>query len=83
MKHIFITASLLFITILSNAQGDAKAKAILDKVSANVKSLKALKANFSITITGAKTKPQTTITFGIRQYSQIMQYRHVSLYFIS
>jgi len=59
MKNIFITASLLFITILSNAQGDAKAKAILDKVSANVKSLKSLKANFSITITGAKTKAQT------------------------
>ena len=59
MKNIFITASLLFISIFSNAQGDAKAKAILDKVSANVKSLKSLKANFSITITGAKTKAQT------------------------
>jgi outer membrane lipoprotein carrier protein len=55
--------ALLFILISSfqiQAQGDAKAKAILDKVSAKVKSLKSLKANFSITITGAKGgKPQT------------------------
>jgi len=42
------------------AQGDPKAKAILDNVSKKVKALKALKANFTITITGAKNaKPQT------------------------
>lgn len=55
--------TILLVTIFSlqaNAQGDAKAKAILDQVSAKVKSLKSLKANFSITITGAKGgKPQT------------------------
>ena len=42
------------------AQGDPKAKAILDNVSKKVKALKSLKANFTITITGAKNaKPQT------------------------
>lgn len=61
MKHIITT--LIAFTLFSFsawAQGDAKAKGILDKVSANVKALKSLKANFSITISGAKgSKPQT------------------------
>ena len=55
---------LVFLSVISifsaNAQGDTKAKSILDAVSAKVKSLKTLKANFSITIAGAKgTKPQS------------------------
>lgn len=53
----------LFIAILLTSQvqaQDAKAKSVLDAVSAKVKSLKSLKANFSITITGAKgSKPQS------------------------
>lgn len=59
MKKILLVLFAISISVISNAQGDAKAKAILDKVSAKVKSLKSLKANFSITITGAKTKAQT------------------------
>lgn len=61
MKNILCALVLLsFVTNSVFAQGDAKAKGILDKVSANVKALKSLKANFSITINGAKgSKPQT------------------------
>lgn len=60
MKHLLITFLLITVTLCSQAQGDAKAKAVLDAVSAKVKSLKSLKANFSITITGAKgSKPQS------------------------
>jgi outer membrane lipoprotein-sorting protein len=60
MYKIITLLTFIFISLNSQAQGDAKAKVILDKVSAKVKSLKALKANFSITITGAKGgKPQT------------------------
>jgi len=55
-----MTCLLIIVTLSSQAQGDAKAKAVLDAVSAKVKSLKSLKANFSITITGAKgSKPQS------------------------
>lgn len=60
MKKIFIVCLLSILAIQSNAQGDAKAKSILDAVSAKVKTLKTLKAQFAITITGAKgSKPQT------------------------
>lgn len=60
MKHFLMTCLLIIVTLSSQAQGDAKAKAVLDAVSAKVKSLKSLKANFSITITGAKgSKPQS------------------------
>lgn len=54
---LFTVISLVSLTV--NAQGDAQAKAILDKVSAKVKALKSLKANFSITISSPKGKPQT------------------------
>ncbi|MBL7773322.1 MAG: outer membrane lipoprotein carrier protein LolA [Chitinophagaceae bacterium] len=54
---LFTLCTLLQLTV--SAQGDAQAKAILDKVSTKVKALKALKANFSITITSPKGKPQT------------------------
>lgn len=60
MKKILL--ALLWMTLSMNlmAQGDPKAKAILDNVSKKVKALKSLKANFTITITGAKNaKPQT------------------------
>jgi outer membrane lipoprotein-sorting protein len=57
-----ILFALVCMTLSMNlmAQGDPKAKAILDNVSKKVKALKSLKANFTITITGAKNaKPQT------------------------
>jgi outer membrane lipoprotein-sorting protein len=54
MRLITTTILFTFISILLFAQGDPKAKSILDNVSKKVKSLKSLKANFSITITGAK-----------------------------
>ncbi|MBP6456990.1 MAG: outer membrane lipoprotein carrier protein LolA [Chitinophagaceae bacterium] len=51
---------LLFLTLCffkaSFAQTDSKAKAILDKVSANLKSMQSMKANFTITISNPKTK---------------------------
>ncbi|HOZ51240.1 MAG TPA: outer membrane lipoprotein carrier protein LolA [Chitinophagaceae bacterium] len=60
MKSLILTCIAICIGFISNAQGDPKAKAILDAVSAKVKTLKTLKANFSITITGAKgAKPQS------------------------
>ncbi len=60
MKNFLSVLLLLLIAFTVNAQGDAKAKTVLDAVSAKVKSLKSLKANFSITISGAKgAKPQS------------------------
>jgi len=60
MKKILLAFIFLFSTIISYSQGDTKAKTILDNVSKKVKSLKSLKANFSITISGTKNaKPQT------------------------
>lgn len=61
MKNLILLTTTLFIFGLhAHAQNDKKAKAILDAVSTKVKSLKTLKANFSITIQGAKgSKPQT------------------------
>jgi outer membrane lipoprotein-sorting protein len=59
IKTIFALLLVCMINI-AHAQNDPKAKAILDNVSKKVKSLKSLKANFSITISGAKgAKPQT------------------------
>lgn len=59
MKHLFFVLISLMMINPVQAQ-DAKAKSVLDAVSAKVKSLKSLKANFSITITGAKgSKPQS------------------------
>ncbi|TXH53214.1 MAG: outer membrane lipoprotein carrier protein LolA [Bacteroidia bacterium] len=60
MKNILITSILTIFCFQVIAQGDPKAKAVLDNVSKKVKTLKTLKANFSITITGGKNaKPQT------------------------
>ena len=60
MKNLLLIIFLLSATFQSNAQNDPKAKAVLDAVSAKVKSLKSLKANFAITIAGAKgAKPQS------------------------
>ncbi len=60
MKHTTLLFLLTFIFNSTFAQNDPKAKEILDKVSAQVKTLKSLRAGFSITIAGAKgAKPQT------------------------
>ncbi|HMN33589.1 MAG: outer membrane lipoprotein carrier protein LolA [Chitinophagaceae bacterium] len=60
MKKIFLAFLLLFSAQIIFAQNDQTAKTILDDVSKKIKSLKSLKANFSITITGGKNqKPQT------------------------
>nr|MBP6314086.1 outer membrane lipoprotein carrier protein LolA [Chitinophagaceae bacterium] len=60
MTKIFFALLFVCMTTLVHAQNDPKAKVILDNVSKKVKALKSLKANFSITITGAKgAKPQT------------------------
>jgi len=50
------------ITSTASYSQDAKAKAVLDKVSSKVKSLKTLKANFSLTINDAKGKAKDTKT---------------------
>ena len=50
---LFVAASL--VSFSANAQ-DAKAKAILDKVSAKFKTMKSLKANFALTMNDAKGK---------------------------
>jgi len=60
MKNLLLIIVLLTAAFSSQAQNDPKAKAVLDAVSAKVKSLKSLKANFAITISGAKgAKPQS------------------------
>src|SRR5690606_20359232 len=60
MKKIFsalLIGLLTFtFTTVSHAQTDAKAKAILDKVSKKVRSFKALQANFSLSLSSANGK---------------------------
>lgn len=53
LSVLFVAASLLSFT--THAQ-DAKAKAILDKVSAKFKTMSSLKANFALTMNDAKGK---------------------------
>ncbi len=62
MKKILSLTMLALATIISTSTYavDAKAKAVLDKVSAKVKSAKSLKANFSLTINDAKGKARDT-----------------------
>ena len=57
MKKVFslLLAAITFISFQAQAQ-DAKAKAILDKVSAKFKTMSSLKANFALTINDAKGK---------------------------
>ena len=50
---VFILALSCF-GITAHAQNDPKAKAVLDGVSKKVKSLKSLKANFALNLTGGK-----------------------------
>lgn len=58
MKNIFLIAVLSLISFVGFAQGDAKAKAVLSKVSSNLKSLKSMKANFNISIKNKQGKSQ-------------------------
>lgn len=58
MKNLLLIAALSFISFSSFAQGDAKAKTILNKVSANLKVLKTMKANFKINIYNKNAKLQ-------------------------
>lgn len=60
MKKTLFSVLFTLLSVSLMAQGDPKAKAVLDNVSKKVKALKSLKANFSITISGGKnSKPQT------------------------
>ncbi len=60
MKKFLVALILIGTSVLAQAQNDPKAKAILDNASNKIKTLKSLKAGFSISISGAKgAKPQT------------------------
>ncbi len=58
MRNFLLLLALSLITTTGFAQGDAKAKTILNKVSANLKALKSMKANFKISIKNKKGKSQ-------------------------
>jgi len=62
MKKLISLTMLAAAVVLSTVSygQDAKAKAVLDKVSSKVKSLKSLKANFALTINDAKGKAKDT-----------------------
>jgi outer membrane lipoprotein-sorting protein len=60
MKYIYTLFVLFFTANITNAQVDVKAKTILNAVTAKVKSLSSLKANFLINIAGAKGKVNQT-----------------------
>ena len=55
MKKILVLTAVLF-SITAIAQKDPKAKAILDKVSANFKSLKSVEANYNLSVTNRAGK---------------------------
>lgn len=50
MKKIFFTATIILLTFFSQAQQDAKAKGILDEVSAKTRSFKSISADFSFSM---------------------------------
>ena len=50
MKKIFFTATIIFIAFFVDAQTDAKAKGILDEVSAKTRSFKTISADFSFSM---------------------------------
>lgn len=55
MNKLLLTLACILVSVSGFSQTDAKAKAILDNVSAKVKQLKSLKAGFSLSIKNAKT----------------------------
>jgi outer membrane lipoprotein-sorting protein len=50
MKNIFLTSAVLLIAFFAQAQQDAKAKGILDEVSAKTRSFKTISADFSFSM---------------------------------
>lgn len=58
MRKVSLICALAICTVIipATAQNDAKAKSVLDEMTKKVKSLKTLKANFVLNITGAKIK---------------------------
>jgi outer membrane lipoprotein-sorting protein len=50
MKNIFLTSAVLLIALFAHAQQDAKAKGILDEVSAKTRSFKTISADFSFSM---------------------------------
>lgn len=60
MKKVLILLSFLAICGQTMAQGDAKAKNVLNKVSKNLKSLKSMTASFKISINDKSGKSQGT-----------------------
>jgi outer membrane lipoprotein-sorting protein len=56
MKRIIVACSLLFVNYTTHAQTDAKAKKILDDVSAKTKTYTTINAEFSITVENKKNK---------------------------
>lgn len=56
MRNLFLLIAFTLFSMTSIAQGDAKAKAILSKVTKNLESMKSMKANFKITIKDGKGK---------------------------
>jgi len=51
MKRIFISTTIILIAFFAQAQQDAKAKGILDQVSAKTRSFKSISADFSFSMT--------------------------------
>ncbi len=56
-----LIAALLLISNFSNAQSDPKAKAVLDKVSATLRTVKSLKADFTLALSKTKQKKSGTM----------------------
>jgi outer membrane lipoprotein carrier protein len=68
MKQIAIIITIILSSLYTNAQIDAKAKAILDGVSANLKTLKSMKANFTLGISKTKEKKMGIINMKGTKY---------------
>lgn len=58
--------ALCFVALNTNAQTDAKAKGILDAATKKVNSLKSLKANFTLKLTGGKVKDSKKGTIALK-----------------
>lgn len=58
--------ALCFVALNSNAQTDTKAKGILDAATKKVNSLKSLKANFTLKLTGGKVKDSKKGTIALK-----------------
>lgn len=61
-KIISVLALIVLFQFSANAQVDPKAKTVLDAVSANLRTLKSMKANFSLSISKTREKRSGTIS---------------------